>query len=136
MAAERTQSDRTKPAFARPRESGDQGPRVPFVALDSRLRGNERRWVRRTNQSQCVQLLALFFQVALSSPEQSQSARTKPNWKNKPKFGRTNPIANRGPMPIAQISDRHPESLIENVCESFQLVAGIVPQNVIIKYRV
>ena len=29
-----------------------------------------------------------------------------------------------------------PESLIENVCESFQLVAGIVPQNVIIKYRV
>src|SRR5207248_1937061 len=29
-----------------------------------------------------------------------------------------------------------PESPIENVCESFQLVAGIVPQNVIIKYRV
>ena len=36
----------------------------------------------------------------------------------------------------APIMIRHPESLIENVCESFQLVAGIVPQNVIIKYRV
>ena len=34
------------------------------------------------------------------------------------------------------IETRNPESLIENVCESFQLVAGIVPQNVIIKYRV
>src|SRR5205085_3151348 len=57
-----------------------------------------------------------------------------------------------GPVPIGTCVSSHaprtepyvrlsrirlpPRRLIENVCESFQLVAGIVPQNVIIKYRV